>query len=118
MWSTPRAIAYARQHALSRSHGKCAHFVTDALKHGGAQLQLTPFAKDMGRNLIAAGFSAISGNPQPGDVAVIQPIPGHPYGHACIYDGRQWISDFVQRTMYPGPGYRAVHPGYVIYRHN
>ncbi len=31
-------------------------------------------------------------------------IVGHDSGHVCIYDGQQWISDFVQRTMYPRAG--------------
>jgi len=34
------------------------------------------------------------------------------------YDGQQWISDFVQRSMYPGPGYRELHPHYELFRHD
>ncbi|MDJ0087731.1 CHAP domain-containing protein [Pantoea allii] len=118
MWDAHRAAVYARQHAVSRSLGKCAHYVTSAVQHGGANLARTPYAKDMGRNLVLAGFHQVHGTPIEGDVAIIQPIHGHPYGHACIYDGHQWISDFVQRTMYPGPSYRTEHPSFVIYRHN
>ena len=51
-----------------------------------------------------------------GDVAVIQPIPGHPHGHMCMYDGDHWVSDFKQRTLYPGESYRAQKPRYVVYR--
>lgn len=118
MWDPHRAATYARLHAQALSQGRCAHYVTHAVQHGGANLANTEFAKDMGTNLVLAGFHAISGEPLEGDVAVIQAIPGHSSGHACIYDGHQWISDFVQRTMYPGQGYRQLHPTYVIYRHD
>jgi hypothetical protein len=30
----------------------------------------------------------------------------------------KWISDFVQNGMYPGPGYRCMHPAFKIYRMN
>jgi hypothetical protein len=72
----------------------------------------------MGYNLSAAGFKEVHDNPKEGDIAVIQPIPGHPSGHTCIYNGAGiWYSDFVQRTMYPGLGYRKIHPAFKIYRH-
>lgn len=80
----------------------------------------TLYAKDLGGSLIAAGFVALPANAsaQAGDVAVIQPIPGHPAGHTCMFDGKLWISDFKQlHGFYPGPGYRADKPPYVIYRH-
>lgn len=118
MWDAHRAAIYARLHAQAQSQGKCAHYVTNAIQHGGANLSRTNFARDMGNNLVLAGFHPVSGEPVEGDVAVIQPIPGHPSGHACVYDGHQWISDFVQRTMYPGSGYRRLHPAYIIYRHD
>lgn len=118
MWSGFRAATYARQHAASHSLGKCAHYVSNAIRHGGITFSNTHYAKDMGYTLSTHGFSQSYGNPVTGDVAVIQPIPGHPYGHVCIYDGHQWISDFIQRTMYPGQSYRNLHPSYVIYRHN
>ena len=52
------------------------------------------------------------------DVAVIQNIVGHDSGHVCIYDGQQWISDFVQRTLYPGQAYRNIQPHYELFRHD
>ncbi|MNL86461.1 hypothetical protein D3C87_2151830 [compost metagenome] len=51
-----------------------------------------------------------------GDIAIMQGIEHHEAGHACIYDGHQWISDFVQREMYPGTGYREIRPSFEIYR--
>lgn len=54
----------------------------------------------------------------PSAIAVINPFSGSMYGHACIYDGQgTWYSDFTQRSMYPGPGYRKAAPAFKIYRH-
>jgi hypothetical protein len=42
----------------------------------------------------------------------------------AMYDGTQWISDFLQTDMHdgkeafwPGKEYRKEQPSYVIYRH-
>jgi hypothetical protein len=52
-----------------------------------------------------------------GDVAVIQPYQGgDPNGHICMYDGDQWVSDFKQRDMWGGPGYRKNKPVCIVYR--
>ncbi len=55
--------------------------------------------------------------PEKGDVAVIQPYSGgDPNGHIAMYDGTQWVSDFAQRDLWGGPGYRKHKPDCVIYR--
>lgn len=118
MWDPYKAVKYAQLHANLHSHGLCAHYVTDAIRHGGINISTTHYAMDMGYNLTLTGFSQNYGEPEEGDVAVIQPIAGHPFGHTCIYDGHRWISDFLQRTMYPGQSYRDAAPHYVIYHHN
>jgi len=52
-----------------------------------------------------------------GDVAVIQPYDGgNPNGHITMYDGNQWVSDFKQRDIWGGAGYRKHRPDCVIYR--
>lgn len=119
MWNAHRAATYARLHALGGSQGRCAEFVSRAVRAGGAPLQNTHYARDMGSNLRLAGFHQVYGSPVEGDIAVIQPTQHHPIGHACIYDGQQWISDFKQQHgMYPGKEYRKVRPSYAIYRHD
>lgn len=68
-----------------------------------------------------AGFTAIGTYemPREGDVIIIQPYAGgNPSGHMAIYDGAEWYSDFKQRDMWAGPGYRAARPSYTIYRKN
>lgn len=119
MWRPHAAVVYARQQAGVSSQKRCAEFVSNALRAGGAHLHNTHFAKDMKQNLIMAGFHQVYGEPIEGDVAVIQATVHHQYGHACIYGGNGiWYSDFVQRTMYPGPEYRQIKPVYAIYRHD
>jgi hypothetical protein len=54
---------------------------------------------------------------QQGDIVVIQPTKhGNPAGHIAGYDGKDWISDFVQRGFWPGSAYEKEKPGYVVYR--
>ena len=67
----------------------------------------TRLAKNYGSSLTIAGFREINTNNfQAGDVAVIQSIPGHPAGHMVMYNGKKWVSDFVQlHGYYPGAQY-------------
>lgn len=72
-------------------------------------------------NVKKPGFIAIGTYemPREGDVIIIQPYAGgNPSGHMAIYDGAEWYSDFKQRDMWAGPGYRAARPSYTIYRKN
>ncbi|WP_072017610.1 hypothetical protein [Erwinia typographi] len=118
-WNKSAAITYLRSHALGSSHHECAKYTRKAIEAGGIRLERTHNAKDYGPILLRAGFSEV---PQgstliSGDVAVIQPYQGgNPSGHMTMYDGTRWISDFSQRSMYPGPGYRKMHPDFKIYR--
>ncbi len=101
--------------------GKCALHVRLALKQAGLEPLLQPIsAKDWGKTLLALGFGigpvdamdAVSG-----DIAVIQATSDSIHGHIQGFDGRQWISDFVQkRGFWPGPKFRDERPGFVIYR--
>ena len=114
------AAVYADQNAEAHSRGRCAEYVRNAIEQGGGiTMGRTLLAKDYGPVLRTAGFYEASGLPQTGDVAVIQPAPGHPAGHMAIYDGTNWVSDFKQlRGMYPGPAYRSAQPAYTVFRHN
>lgn len=112
------AADYADRHAEPRSVGQCATYVRLAIAWGGISIPLTHHAKDFGAMLVAAGFHEVTGTPQKGDVVVIQPAPGNPDGHAAIYDGNHWISDFRQlHGLYPGPAYRNAQSSYKIYRY-
>ncbi|MBV8621498.1 MAG: CHAP domain-containing protein [Curvibacter sp.] len=111
-------------------HGKCATHVRRALEAAGASTNGHPtYAKDWGPTLVRIGFRAVSSanyQPAKGDVAVIQGTSSSVPGHIEAYDGRNWISDFVQPVrsgddppggFWPGPSYRNETPDYVIYRY-
>ncbi|MBB1201569.1 hypothetical protein EGM70_14870 [Enterobacteriaceae bacterium 89] len=119
VWDKHAAGAHARRHAGTTSHRRCAEFVRRAILAGGVDIQNTPDAKNYGSALEAKGFRPLGSGQQAieGDVVVIQPYPGgNSSGHMAIFDGSGWYSDFRQRDMWGGPGYRAQQPAYVIYR--
>jgi len=118
-WNRDTALQHLRTHAGGASQSRCAEFTRNAIEAGGITLDRTYNAKDYGSSLLRAGFQEVpSGSTLiAGDVAVIQPYAGgNPSGHMTMYDGTTWISDFRQRSMYPGPGYRQSHPSFKIYR--
>jgi hypothetical protein len=118
-WNVEAAVSYLDTRASSHSQGRCAEYTRNAIEHGGLILQRHTSAKDYGSSLQHDGFVALMGDDyRRGDVVVIQPIAGHPHGHMAMYDGEQWVSDFKQRTLYPGESYRAHKPSYVVYRHS
>ena len=121
MWDVIKAVAYLDEHAQPHSLNQCAKFVRKAVEAGGVELTSTVSAKDYGPCLERALFRALSALPggfEAGDVAVIQPIEGHPHGHMAMYNGALWVSDFTQmHGYYPGPAYRSLKPAVVLYRY-
>ncbi|MRS89056.1 CHAP domain-containing protein [Enterobacteriaceae bacterium RIT714] len=117
-WNPHEAVTFARQNAHVHSSGYCARAVAAAIRAGGVKITGAD-AMYFGRSLEMAGFSQVYGTLIEGDVAVIDALPGkNQHGHACIYDGAgTWYSDFIQRSMYPGPRYREVQPAVKYYRH-
>jgi hypothetical protein len=74
-------------------------------------------------SMLRAGFHTVKVDdlstfkPMKGDVAVIKATTHHKSGHIQGYDGKNWISDFVQKNgFWPGKEYREEIPDYVIYR--
>ena len=132
-WDKDKAIAHLQSHAQPPyGVGRCATYVREAIEAGGLQIQRAGSgdAKDYGPRLVAAGFVAQAGVPLPyqaGDVALIDGFTkaaakgirkDHRAGHLAMYDGTQWISDFVQPGIgpYPGTDYYKAAPTIVIYR--
>ncbi len=117
-WNVDSAIQYLDNHAAGSSTGYCAKYTAAAIAHGGIHLRTREAAQDFGPSLEEAGVVEFPGTDyKKGDVVVIQPIPGHPHGHMAMYDGSHWVSDFKQRTLYPGDAYRHVRPSFQVYRH-
>jgi hypothetical protein len=117
-YDVQNAVQYLDVHAQGHSTGHCAQYVREAIERGGLVLQRHASAKDYGLSLLNDGFVVVENHEyKAGDVAIIQPIDGHPHGHMCMFDGEHWVSDFKQRTLYPGEKYRALKPSYTVYRH-
>ncbi|QOL14940.1 pesticin C-terminus-like muramidase [Dickeya dianthicola] len=134
-WNPATTISSLRRNAGNASTKYCARAVVDAIRAGGTRIEGAN-AKDLGPKLIAAGFTAIFSMPRPsreydrsnllpGDVVVLEGFSkderkgikkDHTFGHAAMYDGSKWISDFHQPGFYPGNDYRKALPGYTIYR--
>lgn len=98
------AAQYARKKAAGKSLGKCARYVRVALQHAGYKFTPNPSAYQYASGTLSgAGFGQISTNTpyQVGDIIVIGRSAKHIHGHICIWDGKNWISDFVQRKWNP-----------------
>jgi hypothetical protein len=117
---------YLRKNALPPyGQRRCGEFVRKALQAGGAKIT-EPYprtGKEYGPTLIMLGFHEITvDDPKrfsfiKGDVMVMEPYKGSTAGHIAGYDGRDWISDFVQTDFWAGPSYRRERPHYVVYRY-
>lgn len=121
MWDHRKALEHLRRRAAPRSLGLCARYTREAIEAGGLVLVRQASARDYGGSLVAAGFlemdGPLAGLPRPADVVVIEGFVGQPDGHMAMFDGLHWISDFVQRDLYPGPHYRQRRPAYRLYRY-
>lgn len=109
-------------------HRKCGEYVRKALQAGGAHFnEYNPprAGKLYSVTLERLGFRQVPvDDPDQfhfmrGDVMVMEPYIGSTAGHVAAYDGRQWISDFIQRDFWAGPAYRnqKPRPTYAIYRY-
>ena len=95
------AADYATSHAGSSSVGACAKYVANALQNAGFSFtrQRSAYMYHTNGTLSAMGFSQISGgSPQKGDIYVEDRTNTHPDGHIAIYNGSNWVSDFIQKT--------------------
>jgi hypothetical protein len=104
------AINHLTSNAQASSIGRCAQYVRMALEAGGLSTDGRPVsAYGYADWLQTVGFSVvhITDNFQPGDIIVHAAIgTTHPHGHIAMFNGEQWISDFVQNDKYGGSAYR------------
>ncbi|MGZ7030067.1 MAG: hypothetical protein ACXVG9_12135 [Terriglobales bacterium] len=107
------------------SQRRCGEFVRKALQAGGANFhgKYPATGKEFGPALEMLGFHQITvENPDKfnfikGDVMVMEPHTGSTAGHVAGYDGKEWVSDFVQRDFWAGKEYRKERPHYAVYRY-
>ncbi|EOF5965439.1 hypothetical protein ACK1FJ_004545, partial [Salmonella enterica] len=119
-------------------NGGCAHYVKLAIKAGGINLfyvNIVP-ACEYGPILVENDFAEKEEEDfkkegyvyQKGDVVIIQPYTDQSpaYGHMEMFDGVNWVSDFIQpknvhkddpEGFYHGPSYRRDKPHACVYRH-
>lgn len=123
-FDTEEFAEHLRRNAGRHSQSSCAKFVRRALEAGGADTKGHPVpAKLYGPTLTRIGFrSIVVEDPdkfqfQKGDVVVMAPTRhGNQAGHIAAYDGRNWVSDFIQQGFWPGSNYAKEKPSYVVYR--
>lgn len=116
-----KAAKIATQKALGSSSGYCARYVANALQNAGYKFtrQASAYMYRTNNILSGMGFVAIDSTKyQIGDVAV-WPAHGGPggggkHGHIQIYNGKNWVSDFIQNNFVPGKHYKSSKP--TVYR--
>lgn len=102
----------AVRRGLAASKGACAKYVGDYIQSQLPGYVRTLYARDTGANLLKAGFKALPSGAQlmPGDVRVIQPIPGHPAGHMV----RTHTSAYTQKHTHAPTATHMLRTRYVF----
>jgi hypothetical protein len=119
---------HLRSNALPKyGKGRCGEYVRKALQAGGARFngKYPPAGKEYGPALEMLGFHQITvDDPSKfsfveSDVMVMEPYKGDSAGHVAAFDGKNWVSDFVQNDFWAGPRYRnqKPRPTYAVYRY-
>lgn len=138
-WNFDKVAETVVRNRKEKSKGKCAEHVRMGLVAGDLKGKIKKmFGGGLGHafeyltNLPKLGFNAVfrgtslkGFNPMKGDVAVFdrktygQDKPnegGWVYGHVCVWTGSNWVSDFVQATIYPHNRYAAKGLLFTIFR--
>ena len=101
MGDAKKAADYATNHAQAKSTGNCAKYVANALQNAGFSFnrQTSAYMYHTNGTLTGMGFSLINGgSPKKGDVYVEDRTNTHIHGHIAIYNGSNWVSDFIQKS--------------------
>lgn len=123
-WNRDAAIQHLEKNAETASVHKCAEYVRRAIEAGGIRLNrsLNPTregsAYAYGPVLEGAGFKPVpeGTSPQAGDVVIFPKSPGYKHGHAAMFNGEEWISDFKQDFIYASRKAKEQKIPYTIYR--
>lgn len=117
------ATSYLTSHAHPaynpKTCGHCARAVRLALEQMGINTSDHPlYAKNYGPYLLKWGFSEIPKTgytAKEGDIRVFQNYPGGSQaGHIDMYNGKNWVSDFIEHNPFPNSEYKSS--SYKIYR--
>ena len=122
-YDVDKATVYLTDNAQPRSQHECARYVRLAIQAGGCPTYIHPAsAKEYDTFLPKLGFKSIpltDYRPVKGDIIVIKPPQNqseHEHGHIAMFNGKKWISDFMQRDMYGGSIYRKKGTEYYLFR--
>ncbi len=76
--------------------------------------------KDWGSMLVRLGFQVVATSNSfynnVGDIAVLQGTSSNAAGSVQGFDGRNWVSDFIQYDFWPSAAARSEQPASVLYR--
>ena len=117
-WEPQKAAEYATENAEKKSVGLCALYVRKAIKAGGIPLYTGGDAWSYKYVLPILGFDEVDKKSErmAGDIVVFQPIGGRKFGHIAMWNGKQWVSDFKQRSIIVHSDYRREGCEYAIFR--
>ena len=109
-----KAAKLATEKAAGKSLGYCARYVANALQGAGFKFtrQNSAFQYHTNGIMTGMGFVAINSTSyQIGDVVVWAAHGGAGgggiHGHIQIFNGKNWVSDFIQRSFVPGKNYNG-----------
>lgn len=116
---------YGREKSEKQSTRLCAHYVSNALQASGLKFNRPRYAYQYHTNgtLTKLGFNMVySGlgkyDAKVGDICVVNKFntpDGNEHYHVAIYDGKNWISDFVQQSPEAWNIYKGVRPNNGVY---
>ena len=117
-WNGEEAAKYATENALKKSVGLCAMYVRKAMIAGGIPLYQGGNAWHYKYLLPILRFEEIDKNEEKkvGDIVVFQPIGKRRFGHIAIWNGKQWVSDFKQKSIIVHSDYTKKESEYAIFR--
>ena len=117
-WNPEVAASYATNNAESKSVGLCGLYVRKAIIAGGIPLYWGGNAWSYKYTLPILGFERINKDEKLiiGDIAVFQPIGGRKFGHIAMWNGKQWISDFKQKSIILHSDYKKEECEFEIFR--
>ena len=99
-----KVAEFATRNAAAQSQSKCAMYIRIALQQGGGfQFMPRGSAYQYNEVLPGLGFKAYPASEPAkiGDVIVYGRCIEHKHGHIQVWNGKNWVSDFVQRRAVP-----------------
>ena len=116
-----KAVEHLNKQAKNKSESNCALFVRQAINAGGIfGLRGHAMTYYNEKKLEIAGFTKIGDDInsielKKGDIVAFAAVKGHKHGHIAMWNGKQWVSDFKQKSFWVAPQYEKEKK-YVLYR--